>query len=134
MLMMLGYDILFYTSSLEITNYDANKLPFKIHYYPNQPCGCGTDWYMWIDGYKKIQKQNKIYDWIMLINDSTLLGIHGIDNMKKSINEMRDKNSYNFLLCVDGSELGDIVLSNTLNLRKKNDFLSKLYWKIKEIG
>ncbi len=42
----------------------------------------------------------------------------------EAINEMRDKNSYNFLLCIDGSELGDIVLSNTLNLRKKNDFLT----------
>jgi hypothetical protein len=90
MLMMVGYDILFYTSSLEITNYDANKLPFKIHYYPNQPFGGGTDWYMWVDGCKNLQNQDKKYEWIMLMNDSTVLGIHGIENMKKSINTMRE--------------------------------------------
>ena len=63
--------------------------------------------------------------------------IHGISESKaanteldykhlcsEAINEMRDKNSYNYLICIDGSELGDLVLNNTLNLRKKNDFVT----------
>jgi hypothetical protein len=89
-LAILGYDIIFYTSSSEITNYDEHKLPFEINYYPNQNCGGGTDWYMWLDGSKKIKNQENKYDWIMFVNDSCILGINGTDNMKKSIDMMRN--------------------------------------------
>jgi hypothetical protein len=87
-LMILGYDIYFYTSSSKITNYDENHLPFKINYFPNKTFGSGTDWCMW-NYCCKHQKMQK-YEWIMLLNDSTAIGINGINSMKKSIERMRN--------------------------------------------
>lgn len=102
-LMILGYDILFYTSSKKIINYDEEKLPFKINYYSNQSCGAGTDWYMWLDGCKKLKDGKKKYEWIMLLNDSTIIGINGIQNMKNSIENMR--NQYDFFGHWDSNEI-----------------------------
>ena len=85
-LMILNYDIIFYTSATKILNIDLKMLPFDINYIKN--IGPGTDWYIWLDGLKKCEK----YDRILLVNDSLILGINGIENMKKSINKIRNKN------------------------------------------
>ena len=81
-LMYLGYDIIFFTSSDNL-NVD---LPFKINYVKNQ--GIGTDWRMLLEGLNIIKKLN--FKWVLFVNDSLLLGINGIDNMKKNIQNMRN--------------------------------------------
>jgi hypothetical protein len=82
-LIILGYDIIFCTScGTKITNVD---LPFPVNYYTNK--GAGTDWYMWLDKLPKCYS----YQRILLINDSLLLGINGIDKMRNSIEKMRAK-------------------------------------------
>jgi hypothetical protein len=43
---------------------------------------------MWLDGLKK--DKTKTYNWVMLLNDSVLLGINGIENMKQTIINMRN--------------------------------------------
>ena len=86
----LGYDILFYTTSSIINNYDEEYLPFKINYFSSNH-GAGTDWYMWLAGCKQLKSQSKKYDWVTLINDSMLIGINGIENMKETIHEMEHK-------------------------------------------
>ena len=83
MLIYLGYDILFFTSSTSINNVD---LPFEINYIKNQ--GVGTDWRMLLNGLNKIKDLN--YEWVLFINDSLLLGINGIDNFENNINVMRN--------------------------------------------
>ena len=84
-LILLNYDILFYTSSDNLI-IDKNTYPFNINYINN--IGSGTDWLIWLDGLKKSSK----YDNILLVNDSLLLGINGIENMRRSINNLRNKN------------------------------------------
>jgi hypothetical protein len=85
LLIALNYDVIFYTASDKINNIDECILPFKINYFKN--IGAGTDWLIWLDGLNKL---NNRYQWIMLINDSLLLGINGIDNMRDTINKMRN--------------------------------------------
>lgn len=86
-LMLLNYDIIFYTSCEEkFLNVDSEILPFSINYIKN--IGAGTDWYMWLSGLKKCEN----YERILLINDSLIIGINGIENMRKSIEKMRNKN------------------------------------------
>ena len=88
----LGYNILFYTTSANINNYDKGSLPFKVNYYPNDKLKSGgMDWYMWYEGCRKLKQQNKYYEWIMLLNDSMIVGINGIDNMEESINTMENR-------------------------------------------
>ena len=80
-LIILGYDIVFCTScNGKIKNVD---LPFEITYYTNK--GAGTDWYMWLDKLNVCY----LYKRVLLVNDSLLLGINGIDKMKNSIEKMR---------------------------------------------
>ena len=80
-LIILGYDIIFCTAcNGKIKNVD---LPFEIKYYENK--GCGTDWCIWAANLPKCYK----YKYIMMINDSLLLGINGIEKMKNSIEKMR---------------------------------------------
>ena len=81
------YDIFFCTSSTEIKNVD---LPFKIHYFDN--VGCGTDFNM-ANAIFNNEDLSK-YKWINLLNDSILLPIHGIENMKKTILTMRQGNDF----------------------------------------
>ncbi len=82
-LMLLKFDILFYTASYKIKNIDI--LPCKINYIKN--IGHGTDWYIWLSGLHKCSK----YERILLLNDSLILGINGINNMRQSIATMRNK-------------------------------------------
>ena len=86
-LIILEYDIFFCTSSTEIKNVD---LPFKIHYFDN--VGCGTDFNM-ANAIFNNEDLSK-YKWINLLNDSILLPIHGIENMKKTILTMRQGNDF----------------------------------------
>lgn len=88
-LMILEYDIIFCSTSNKIKNVD---LPFKINYYKNQ--GIGSDWIIWLTEMKKILNYSKKYDNIILINDSLLFPIHGIDNMKTTIQNLRYKNDF----------------------------------------
>jgi hypothetical protein len=84
---ILGYDILFYTASDSINNIDLSILPFQVNFVKNE--FEGTDWKSWLKGLNFI-KNNKInYDWIMLVNDSLLLPINGIENCKNSIENIR---------------------------------------------
>ena len=85
-LMILNYDIIFYTASEIIDNINVDRLPFNINYIKN--IGAGTDWYMWLSGLEKCEN----YERILLINDSLILGINGIENMRNSIQKMRNKN------------------------------------------
>jgi hypothetical protein len=91
-LLELGYEIIFYTASDKITNIDETILPFPIHYYTN--IGDGTDWLIWQLACKNIVEQNKIYEHILLLNDSILLPINGIDKFKNTIQKMRDTSDF----------------------------------------
>ena len=112
----LGYDIMFYTSSKTINNYDETYLPFKINYYPNKECGGGTDWYIWVDGCIKLQSQNVVYTWIALLNDSMIIGINGIDNMANTISEMENSN-VDFWGHCDSSEISYHIMSSMYNFK-----------------
>ena len=85
-LQILGYDIIFYTACTFVPNIDKKLLPFKINYVINN--GAGTDWCMWLSG---LQNFCDNYERILLINDSLILGINGIENMRNTINNMRNK-------------------------------------------
>lgn len=85
-LIVLEYDIFFCTTSSEIKNID---LPFEIHYFDNNGL---RDMYVW---HTTMNTLNLIkYDWILLLNDSMLLPIHGIENMKTTILNMRETNDF----------------------------------------
>jgi hypothetical protein len=87
----IGYDIVFYTTSTSINNYDESFLPFKIKYVSPYFKSGGDDWFMWLKGCKILKEQNRQYDWIMLANDSMLFGINGIENMRKSISNIESR-------------------------------------------
>ena len=106
----LGYDILFYTTSSIINNYDEEYLPFKIHYVTLN-YGAGMDWYMWLEGCKQLKSQLNKYDWITLINDSMLIGINGIENMRETIHEMANKD-LDFWGHWDSSEINYHIMSS----------------------
>jgi len=86
-LIYLGYDVLFYTASKEIINYDLSILPFHVNFIENS--GPGTDWKIFLNGLKKIKTENLNYEWIMIMNDSLLFPINGIQNLTDTINDMR---------------------------------------------
>jgi hypothetical protein len=117
MFAQLGYDILFYTTSTIITNYDEEYLPFKINYFPLN-YGAGTDWYIWLDGCNKLKSQSYKYDWITLINDSMLIGINGIENMKETIDAMEHKN-VDFWGHWDSNEIKYHIMSSFYVLKYK---------------
>jgi len=81
----LGYDVMFFTASSELKN--ASILPCKTFFVKNEDYG--TDWKIWMRACKHISMSGIGYDWIMFMNDSLLLPINGIDNMKNTIAEMR---------------------------------------------
>jgi hypothetical protein len=85
-LIILEYDIFFCTTSSEIKNVD---LPFDIHYFENNNL---SDIYIWHNIMNK-QELNK-YSRILLMNDSIMLPIHGIENMKTSILNMRHQSDF----------------------------------------
>jgi hypothetical protein len=86
-LIYIGYDIVFYTASEKIYNIDLSTLPFKVHFITN--IGQCTDWVMWLEGLNSIVNNKKNYDWIMMINDSLLFPINGIELFENTIIEMR---------------------------------------------
>jgi len=91
-LIYVGYDIIFYTSSETINNIDQSTLPFTINYIKNTGPGC--DWNIWNIACKKIVELNKIYDNILLLNDSLILPINGIENFKNTIEKMRNSSDF----------------------------------------
>jgi hypothetical protein len=86
-LICIGYDIIFYTASEKINNVDLETLPFKIIFFKNQ--GVGTDWKIWLEELNNIKINNINYEWILLLNDSILMPINGIKNLKNTIENMR---------------------------------------------
>ena len=86
----LGYDILFFTASKKISNLDV--LPCKVFYISND--GSGVDWKIWLFGCKYILKNNLVYDYIFLLNDSLILPINGINNFEKTIHLMRETSDF----------------------------------------
>jgi lipopolysaccharide biosynthesis protein len=89
-LIELGYVIIFCTTSEKIINVD---LPLNILYYKNN--GPGSNFIIWYDILKKnIQTYKSQYDWIMLLNDSILFPINGLDNFKNTIDNMRNKSDF----------------------------------------
>jgi hypothetical protein len=86
-LIFLGYDILFYTASEKIINIDISILPFKVNFIKNE--GPGTDWKIFLLGLTKIKNEKMNYDWIMIMNDSLLFPINGIENLINTITSMR---------------------------------------------
>ena len=85
-LIEVGYDVIFITTSKTINNID---LPINILFYPNK--GPGSDILYWNDVLSKnINNYIENYDWILLLNDSIIFPIHGIDNFKKTIINMRN--------------------------------------------
>lgn len=129
-LIILEYDIFFCTTSCEIINVD---LPFEIHYLTND--GPGADFKMCnhIFNTKKLSK----YLWITMLNDSIMLPIHGIENMKNTILRMRETNDFwglyesneiNIHLCSNCFVEISINCLNTLHTFY-NDHISTCYTK-----
>ena len=84
-LIILEYDIIFATTSTIINNID---LPFKILYFKNNTkFKAGNDIVMW-NNILKTNNLNK-YNNILLLNDSIILPIHGISNMRNTIQKYR---------------------------------------------
>ncbi len=87
---ILNYDIIFCTSSNKIKNVD---FPFKVNYYNNKNIlKKGKDIFMFYDSLKKIDL--KKYTWFTFLNDSILLPVHGINNMRLTIEEYRKNNDF----------------------------------------
>ena len=86
-LIFLGYDILFYTASEKIINIDISILPFNVNFIKNK--GPGTDWKIFLLGLTKIKNTKMNYEWIMIMNDSLLFPINGIENFTNTITNMR---------------------------------------------
>jgi hypothetical protein len=86
----LQYDVFFYTTSTKILNINEYMFPYKINYVKN--LGPGTDYHIWLNCLNKIKQMKNSYEWIMLVNDSLLLGINGVNNMKNTIKNMREQN------------------------------------------
>jgi hypothetical protein len=91
-LIILGYDIIFYTASSSINNIDITTLPFTINFYKNE--FVGTDWKIWLHSLQNIKNTQKEYEWILLINDSLLFPINGINNFKNTIQTMRNRSDF----------------------------------------
>ena len=87
-LTLLGYKVIICTTCKKFSNCD--NLPYEIQVYSN----CNID----IQMYKLYIESNfnemKQYSNLLLINDSILFPIHGLNNMEKSINNARNKCDY----------------------------------------
>jgi hypothetical protein len=142
-LMYLGYTILFYTASSCINNIDESILPFKINYFTNR--GAGTDLHIWFDALKN--NQIKKFKWIMLLNDSVLLGINGVENMRNTITNMRntsdvwahwDSYEINYHYVGTPMEIKNTVVDNFVfflqsklyTCKEKNDYINIIETKI----
>jgi hypothetical protein len=87
-LIYLGYDILFLTTNETIINIDL--LPFEIIYIEkNKQNKTNEVFNNWLIGCNMIKDNRKNYEWILLLNDSILFPINGIDNFKNAVIEMR---------------------------------------------
>lgn len=89
-LIILEYDIIFCTTSSQINNID---LPFKIHYFKNkQNMTAGNDIIMLQHILNSVNLDK--YEWVKFLNDSIMLPIHGLDNMRDTIKKYRSKNDF----------------------------------------
>jgi len=88
-LLLLNYEVLFFTACEKITNVDMNKLPIYVTYVKN--FGVGTDWKIWLLALKFIKQNELKYKWIMMMNDSILFPINGIEKFKNTVINMRKK-------------------------------------------
>jgi hypothetical protein len=86
----LGYRVLFFTASDMLKN--ASVLPCETFFVKNE--GHGTDLKIFLRGCRHIMFSGAKYEWIMFVNDSLILPINGIDNFKKTIDEMRQQSDF----------------------------------------
>lgn len=124
-LIILDYNIMFCTTSKSINNVN---LPFKINYFKKKKkISAGNDFYMWYE-ILSMDIINK-YEWVLCANDSILLPIHGIDNMKKTIDKYRNNsdfwglylsNEYNIHLCSCFIEFNKTCINKLINFYKLN--------------
>ena len=89
-LSLLGYNVIFITTSSKILNEEKIKNKYNIDIIYETNHGSGSEFIIW----KKYLKENikiikKKYDWILLINDSIAFPVNGIKSMYESINNIR---------------------------------------------
>ena len=134
-LIIIGYDIIFYTSSEKINNVDLETLPFKVNFIKNE--NVGTDWKIWLNALNYINNNDIKYDWILLLNDSLLFPINGIDNFRNSINNMRidsdfwghwDSNEVRWHIIGTPIEFRYKLLNDVIYFITKNIVLCKIGW------
>jgi hypothetical protein len=90
-LIQVGYDIYFCTTCNILCNVD--NLPFKIHYFKNY--GQGSEMIYWLKVLKNKYNIFKTkYEWIMLVNETVLFPINGLENFINTINSMRSKSDF----------------------------------------
>ena len=131
-LINLKYDIVFNTISDSIKNVD---LPFEINYcFENRK---NINNYMNFETLKKISSK---YEWILLINSDILLPIHNFDNMKLSIDKLRNNNDYyglygNDKFLFDGFiEYKNKCIPTLLNLYKINLDAENIHLQLKNFN
>ena len=87
-LTLLGYKVIICTTCKKFSNCD--NLPYEIQVYSN----CNIDIQMYKLYIELNYNEMKQYSNLLLINDSILFPIHGLNNMEKSINNARNKCDY----------------------------------------
>ena len=90
-LIQVGYDIYFCTTCSKLHNID--DLPFKVHYFKNY--GQGSEMIYWLKVLKiKYVIFKEKYEWVMLVNETVLFPINGLENFTNVINDMRSKSDF----------------------------------------
>jgi hypothetical protein len=129
-LIVLRYDIIFCTTSKKIKNVD---LPFKVNYFENTKL---RDMKIWTDVLAK--GFIKEYDWVLLINDSMLFPIHGINEMLNIIKEKRSKSDFwGLYLSNEGGRLeqniehlcSSFIEFNSASIKKLKEFYKENIYK-----
>jgi hypothetical protein len=90
-LMILNYDILFWTACDHIKNVD---FPFQIYHrsFPNTVPINDRHKIMFSEAILKTKLIK--YDYVLSLNDTLIFPIHGVKNMKESIKNLRKENDY----------------------------------------
>lgn len=118
-----GYDIVFCTTSEKINNVDISTLPFNINFLKNY--GKGSEFKYWHEILETNLSQYKSkYEWILLLNNSILFPIHGIENFQNTILTMR--NNCNFWGHWESNEIKHHSISslNEFNINIIDDLIN----------
>ena len=134
-LILCGYDILFYTASPQINNIDFSAFPVIINFIRN--AGVGTDFTIWKKGLEKIKRENMVCDWILMLNDSILFPIHGVENCLNTIQEMRstsdfwghwDSNEVSWHIVSSVFEIKYQLIDDVLRLFPSDNYIKLDFW------